>query len=114
MILSITFSKPASDVEVKLGRSYRKIKIKIENSDGKTGYFAEMFTERQVFHKHFSLEELEEFIKAHAGKTFKTCIERTDSEEITILGNKKGNITRIAKKLRHRHLVQREKEKITL
>ena len=99
MILSVTFSKPSSDVQEKLGRAYKKIKISIENKDGKTGYFGEMFTEKQVFHKHFTEDELEEFIKEHAGKTFKNCIERTDSEEITILGNKKGNVTRIAKKV---------------
>ena len=99
MILSATFSKPSTDIEEKLGRQYKKIKISIENKDGKTGYFGEMFTEKQVFHKHFTEDELEEFIKEHAGKTFKNCIERTDSEEITILGNKKGNVTRIAKKV---------------
>ena len=44
-------------------------------------------------------EELEDFIKAHAGTTFRNCVERTDSEEITILANKKGKITRICKKL---------------
>lgn len=99
MLLSITFSKPGSDVEEKLGRAYKKIKIKIENSDGKPGYFAEFFTEKQVFHKHFTEEELDLFIKEHSGKTFRNCIERTDSEEITILANKKGKITKIVKKL---------------
>ena len=99
MILSVTFSKPGSDVQEKLGREYKKIKIKIENSDGKTGYFGELFTEKQVFHRHFSETELDEFVKEHAGKTFKNCVERTDSEEITILANKKGKITKIVKKL---------------
>ena len=99
MILNITFSKPVSNIEEKLGRTYKKIKISVENKDGKTGYFAQMFTEKQVFHKHFSEKEVDDFIKLHAGTTFKNCIERTDSEEITILANKKGKITRIAKKL---------------
>lgn len=99
MILSVTFSKPGSDVQEKLGREYKKIKIKIENADGKTGYFGEFFTEKQVFHRHFSETELDEFVKEHAGKTFKNCVERTDSEEITILANKKGKITKIVKKL---------------
>ena len=99
MLLSVTFSKPNSNVAEVLGRDYEKIKIKIENSAGKTGYFGEMFTEKQVFHKHFTEKELEDFIKQHAGTTFKNCIERTDSEEITILANKKGKITRIVKKL---------------
>ena len=99
MILSATFSKPAPSVAEILGKDYKKIKIKIENSSGKTGYFAEMFTEKQVFHKHLTTEELEDFVKAHAGTTFRNCVERTDSEEITILANKKGKITRICKKL---------------
>ena len=111
MILSITFSKPNSTVSEVLGRDYKKIKIRIENSGGKTGYFGEMFTEKQVFHKHFSAEELEDFIKKHAGTTFKNCIERTDSEEITILANKKGKITRIVKKLEAAASVQTSTEK---
>ena len=98
MILSATFSKPSSSVSEALGRDYEKIKVKIENSGGKTGYFMEMFTQKQVFHKHLTVEELEDFIKSHAGTTFRNCVERTDSEEITILGNKKGKITRIVKK----------------
>ena len=99
MLLSATFSKPCSDITEILGKEYKKIKIKIENSEGKTGYYVEMFTEKQVFHKHFTEGELEAFIKQHAGTTFKNCIERTDTEEITILGNKKGKITRLVKKI---------------
>ena len=100
MILSITFSKPASDVEEKLGRSYKKIKISVENKDGQTGYFAQMFTEKQVFHEHMKEGDLQEFIKEHAGTTFKNVVERTDSEEITILANKKGKVTRLVKEIK--------------
>ena len=99
MILSVSFSKPCSTVNETMGRNYKKIKIRIENSEGKTGYYAEMFTEKQVFHKHFTEGELEAFIKQHAGTTFKNCIERTDTEEITILANKKGKVTRLVKKI---------------
>ena len=99
MILSATFSKPAPSVAEILGKDYKKIKIKIENSGGKTGYFAEMFTEKQVFHRHLTAQELDDFVKTHAGTTFRNCVERTDSEEITILANKKGKITRISKKI---------------
>jgi len=99
MILSITFSKPASDVESQLGRSYKKIKVSVENKDGATGYFAQMFTEKQVFHRHMSEGELQDFIKEHEGTTFKNVVERTDTEEITILANKKGKITRLVKRL---------------
>ena len=111
MLLSATFSKPDSSVLEVLGRDYKKIKIKIENSEGKTGYYAEMFTEKQVFHKHLTGVELEAFIKEHAGTTFRNCVERTDTEEITILGNKKGKITRISKKIDTPASVQAATEK---
>ena len=58
MILSATFSKPGSDVEAKLGRQYKKIKISVENKGGETAYYAQMFTEKQVFHRHMSEGEL--------------------------------------------------------
>jgi hypothetical protein len=99
MILSITFSKPGNDIETKLGRLYKKIKISVENKGGETAYYAQMFTEKQVFHRHMSEGELQEFIKDHSGTTFKNVVERTDTEEITILANKKGKITRLVKKL---------------
>ena len=111
MILSVSFSKPCSTVNEAMGRNYKKIKVKIENSEGKTGYYAEMFTEKQVFHKHFTEGELEAFIKLHAGTTFKNCIERTDTEEITILANKKGKITRLVKKIEAPASVQTATEK---
>ena len=111
MILSVSFSKPCSTVNETMGRNYKKIKIRIENSEGKTGYYAEMFTEKQVFHKHFTEGELEAFIKQHAGTTFKNCIERTDTEEITILANKKGKITRLVKKIEAPAGVQAAAEK---
>ena len=98
MILAITFSKPSSNIQEVLGKPYQKIKINIQNSNGKTSYFAQMFTQTQVFHKHFSEEELNAFIEEHAGKTFKNCFEKTDTEEIQILANKKGKITKIVKK----------------
>ena len=58
-----------------------------------------MFTKTQVFHKHLSQEELEEFLTKYEGKLFKNCVERTENEEITILANKKGKITRLSKKI---------------
>ena len=111
MLLSATFSKPCSNITEILGKDYEKIKVKIENSSGKTGYFMEMFTQKQVFHKHLTLGELEAFIKQHAGTTFKNCIERTDTEEITILANKKGKITRLVKKIEAPAGVQAAAEK---
>ncbi len=100
MILSISFSKPGSDVEAKLGRAYKKIKISVENKGGQTAYFAQMFTERQVFHEHLTEVEFEAFLKEHAGTTFKNVVERTENQEITILANKKGKITRLVKEIK--------------
>ena len=100
MILSATFSKPGNDVETKLGRPYRKIKISVENKDGHTAYFAQLFTDKQVFHEHMSEAEFEAFIQEHAGTTFKNCVQRTQDQEITILANKKGKITKLVKQIK--------------
>ena len=100
MILSATFSKPGSDVEAKLGRQYKKIKVSVENKDGTTGYFAQMFTEKQVFHEHLTEAAFEAFLKEHAGTTFKNVVERTENQEITILASKKGKITRLVKEIK--------------
>ena len=103
MILAVTFSKPCSNIQEILGKEYIKIKIKIENSSKGTAYFAEMFTKTQVFHQHFSEQELNDFIKTHAGSTFKSCVKRTETEEITILANKKGKITELHKKVENKN-----------
>jgi len=95
---SITFSKPSKEAEEKLSRAYQKIKIKKETSSEREGqYFVEMFTEKQVFHKHFTSDELEAFITEHAGTTFKNVNLRTSEKEIVIMANKKGKITRMEK-----------------
>ena len=100
MILSATFSKPGSNVEAKLGRQYKKIKVSVENKGGETAYFAQMFTEKQVFHEHLTEAAFEAFLKEHAGTTFKNVVERTENQEITILASKKGKITRLVKELK--------------
>lgn len=51
MIISVTLSKPTSEVLKKLGKEYQKIKIKASNSADGASYQAEMFTKTQVFHK---------------------------------------------------------------
>lgn len=99
MLISVTLSKPNSNVEEELGKAFEKIKIKIENSAQGTGYFAEMFTKIQVFHQHFTEAQLQDFLEIHAGKTFKNCVERSNSSEITIMANKKGKITRLERPL---------------
>ena len=101
MLISVTLSKPNSNVEEELGKAFEKIKIKIENSAQGTGYFAEMFTKTQVFHQHFTEAQLQDFLEKHAGKTFKNCVERSDTSEITIMANKKGKITRLERPLPH-------------
>jgi len=99
MILSVTLSKPTGEVEKKLGKEYQKIKIRAVNTAEGASYQAEMFTKTQVFHQKFSEGELADFLKANSGSTFKNVVTRTDSEEITLLTNKKGKTTELRKKL---------------
>ena len=99
MILSVTLSKPVNNIEETLGKPYTKIKIRAVNTADGASYAAEMFTKTQVFHKKFSETELDDFLAANAGETFKNCVKRTESEEITLLTNKKGKITELKKKL---------------
>ena len=99
MILSVTFSKPVRNISEILGEDYTRVKIKLLTASlaasKNENYFAEFYTEKQVFHKKMSEAELNEFIAAHAGTTFKNCVQRTESEEITILANKKGKVTEL-------------------
>lgn len=100
MLLSATLSKPAKNIEQILGAEYQRVKIKlITSSSDQTEYFAELYTQKQVFHKKMTVEETLQFIEEHAGKTFKNCIKRTETEEITILSNKKGEIKTLVKKI---------------
>ena len=43
--------------------------------------------------------DVNDFIAAHAGITFKSCVQRTESEEITILANKRGEIREFRKQI---------------
>lgn len=108
MIISVTLSKPTSEVEKKLGKEYLKIKIKAVNTADGASYQAEMFTKTQVFHKKMTESELKEFLKANSGITFKNVVTRTDSEEITLLTNKKGKTTELRKKLAKTPVVECE------
>lgn len=104
MILSVTFSKPVKNISEILGADYTRVKIKLLTSSlasaKNENYFAEFYTKTQVFHKKMSESEVTEFIVLHAGKTFKNCVERTESEEITILANKKGKVTELRKAIK--------------
>ena len=99
MILSVTLSKPVNNIENSLGKPYIKIKIKAVNTADGASYQAEMFTKTQVFHQKFSESQLNDFLKANSGITFKNVVTRTDSEEITLLTNKMGKTTELRKKL---------------
>ena len=99
MILSVTLSKPVNNIEETLGKPYTKIKIRAVNTADGASYAAEMFTKTQVFHKKLSESELYDFLKQNSGITFKNVVTRTDSEEITLLTNKKGKTTELRKKL---------------
>ena len=105
MILSVTFSKPVKNISEILGEDYTRVKIKLLTASlaasRNENYFAEFYTQKQVFHKKMSEAELKDFIASHAGTTFKNCVQRTESEEITILANKKGKITELRKNIRH-------------
>lgn len=99
MLISVTFSKPSSEVENLLGKPYRKIRIKTNSSSTGQSFFAEFFTDTQAFHKTFSEAELNDFIDQHAGTTFKNCVQRFADKEITILANNKGKISKIERKI---------------
>lgn len=99
MIISVTFSKPAPQCAQEFGRDYLRIKIKAAGNASGEMYLAEFFTKTQVFHEKLTAAALDLFIEKHSGKTFKNCVIRTEDEEITILANKRGKITRLSKKI---------------
>lgn len=100
MIISATFSKPTKLVQEKFNREYLRIRIKLNtSSQSDKKYSVEYFTEKQAFHSQLEESEIETFIKENAGITFKSCVYKTQTEEITILANKKGEITTLRKKL---------------
>lgn len=99
MLISVTFSKPTSSVFQNLGKPYKRIKIKTGSSSSGASFYAEFFTDTQVFHKTFSKEELDSFIEQNAGINFKSCIKKFSDKEVTLLANKKGKITVLEKKL---------------
>ena len=99
MIISVTFSKPAPQCAQEFGRDYLRIKIKAAGNASGEMYLAEFFTKTQAFHEKLTAAALDLFIEKHGGKTFKNCVIRTEDEEITILANKRGKITRLSKKI---------------
>ena len=102
MIFSATLSKPSANVRGVLGDDYTRVKIKVLPSSragaGGAAYFAEFFTKTQVFHKRMTERELLDFLAAHEGKTFRSCVERTDAGEVHVLSSRRGKVTRIEKR----------------
>lgn len=103
MLLSATLSKPAKKTNDNPESSYIRVKIKLSVSSNleQKLYLAEFYTKTQVFHKKMSAVEVAEFIKKNVPANFKNCVERTETEEITVLANKKGEVTRLVKKLKN-------------
>ncbi len=99
MILSATFSKPNKTVEQMLKKPFVRMKVRAANTSDESEYFAEFFTETQAFHKKMTALELDEFIEKYGGTAFKNCIIRTESEEITIFANRRGEIKRSSKRI---------------
>ena len=58
MLISVTFSKPSTEVENLLGKAYKKIRIKTNSSSIGQSFFAEFFTETQAFIKLFQKQNL--------------------------------------------------------
>lgn len=103
MILSATLSKPTEKVKDVFGKDLIKIKINYENTSNGGSYFVQQFTTTQVFHSHLTEKELADFFTQHIGITFKNCVQRTETQEITHLTNKKGKVTSITKNIKIGH-----------
>ncbi len=102
MILAITFSTPVKNCGEILGKPYIRVRIRRNTAAGlQTGaiYDAEFFTKTQAFQKKMTEAEVEAFLSTHAGKTFKNTVEKTDSEEITYMANRRGEIKVLHRKL---------------
>ena len=105
MILQAVFSRPSSKCESVLGKPYVKVRIwkeassSIKSATDGSAYLAEFYTKTQVFHKKFTRDEFDSFLKEHAGTTFRTVVERTEDKEITVMSNRHGEIRTVEKKL---------------
>lgn len=95
MILSATFSVPTKQCNANLGRDYTKIKF-TKNGEKFNGEF---FTQKQVFHSTYTTEQLEDFIQKQMGASFKNGFVKTDTQEITYLSNKRGEVKKLVKKI---------------
>lgn len=102
MLLSATLSKPVKNIKELLGEDYLRAKIKLATSSKVAEsqiYLVELYTKTQVFHKKFTEQEVKDFLQKNVPQAFKNCTEHTESQEITTLTNKKGQTTRLVKKI---------------
>ena len=79
-VIKLTMSKPNSNAE------YRKITV----SKTDNGYFAERFTDKQVFHQ--TIKDLSEYLKTIADKYLQINIWTSGFEHIVLI-SKKGNVS---------------------
>lgn len=107
MILSAVFSKPSKNIDELLERPYIKARIwrkaqtavKGAKNSGKE-YGAEFFTKTQAFQKSMGEDEVNLFIEKNAGTSFKNAVVKTESEEITFLANRRGEVKKISRKIK--------------
>ena len=100
MIISAVFSKPTNKCEAVLGKAYIRIRVWKSSGAGlfnEKGYEAEFFTLTQSFRKKMSDNEFSDFLEMCAGKIFKSVIEETENERITILANRRGEVKELRK-----------------
>ena len=79
------------------------IKIRMRKA-GKGSFNAELFGEKQVFHKTFPLEELKEFLKElpyAGGALWRQCIFTAEDTRCILLANKKGRTSLSIKDVPH-------------
>ena len=79
------------------------IKIRMRKG-GKESFNAELFGEKQVFHKTFPLEELKEFLKElpyAGGALWRQCIFTAEDTRCILLANKKGRTSLSVKDVLH-------------
>lgn len=58
MLISVTFSKPSTEVENLLGKAYKKIRIKTNSSSTGQSFFAEFLRKHRPFIKLFQKQSL--------------------------------------------------------
>ena len=98
MILSITFSKPTPICFQKFGKPLTKIKIKPVSKGSDISYFAEMFTEKQVFHKNIDASEIEISFRIMQEKLFLTVTTKQKQKKLLFYQTRKGISQKLQKK----------------